>query len=172
MYCCCSIRPIQEIGPRPRTRKMFFVLVVISLVGTISGKSLKLIKIVVGGAGSTKRSSVRPSVRLFVPSVDSSSGRFAAEHPAVRRCRSKAEDAGAQQQRRRSTALSSKCRQCRPDGQVDEAEHCILVIPGGGDFEIYRTPWATRCTDGVKIRLTPPHQILPPRCRDWCGPPR
>jgi len=43
-YRCCSIRHIQEIGPRPRTRKreksfLFFVIV---LVGTISGKSLKL----------------------------------------------------------------------------------------------------------------------------------
>ena len=38
-----SIRPIQEIGPRPRTRKrkVFSILVVISLVGTVSGKSLK-----------------------------------------------------------------------------------------------------------------------------------
>jgi len=39
-----AVRPIrQEIGPRPRTRKrkVFSILVVISLVGTISGKSLK-----------------------------------------------------------------------------------------------------------------------------------
>ena len=34
-----------EIGPRPRTRKkeVFSILVVISLVGTISGKSLRLL---------------------------------------------------------------------------------------------------------------------------------
>ena len=39
------IRPTGEIGPRPRTRKrkVFSILVVISLVGTISGKSLKLL---------------------------------------------------------------------------------------------------------------------------------
>jgi len=44
-YWCCSIRPIQQIGPRPQTRKrdVFPVLVVISLVGTISRKSLKLL---------------------------------------------------------------------------------------------------------------------------------
>jgi len=39
------IRSIQEISPRPRTRKrkVFSVLVVISVVGTISEKSLKLL---------------------------------------------------------------------------------------------------------------------------------
>ena len=31
--------------------------------------------------------------------------------------------AGAQQQRRRRTAHSSKCRQCHVDSRVDEAEH-------------------------------------------------
>ena len=41
---CCNIRPIQDIGPRPRTKKrkkIFSIWVVISLVGTISRKSLK-----------------------------------------------------------------------------------------------------------------------------------
>ena len=41
-----GIRPIiQEKGPRPRTRKrkVFPILVVISLVGTISEKSLKFL---------------------------------------------------------------------------------------------------------------------------------
>jgi len=45
-YCrCCCIAPIQEIDPRPPTWKqeVFSILVVISLVGTISGKSLKLL---------------------------------------------------------------------------------------------------------------------------------
>jgi len=41
----CSIRPIQEIGPRPRTRitEVFSTLVAICLVGTVSGKSLQLL---------------------------------------------------------------------------------------------------------------------------------
>ena len=60
-------------------------------------------------------SSVRPSVCLSHPSVAAAAcGRFAAECPAGRRYRSIA-GAGAQQQRRRSTALSSKYGQMRDD---------------------------------------------------------
>ena len=51
---------------------------------------------------------------------------YAAERRAVRRYRSTAADAGAQQQRRRSTALSSKCGQCRVDSRVDEPEHRLV----------------------------------------------
>ena len=45
-YWCCSSRSIQEIKPtatNENTRKVFSIWVVISLVGTISGKSLKLL---------------------------------------------------------------------------------------------------------------------------------
>jgi len=73
-----------------------------------------------------KRSSVRPSirpyfrlsVRLYIPSIDSSSsgGGFADGRLAGKQCRSIAGD-DAQQQRRRSTALSSKCGQCRVDSR-------------------------------------------------------
>jgi len=73
-----------------------------------------------------KRSRVRPSirpyfrlsVRLYIPSIDSSSssGGFADGRLAGKQCRSIAGD-GAQQQQRRSTALSSKCGQCRVDSR-------------------------------------------------------
>jgi len=53
-------------------------------------------------------------------------GGFAAERPAGRRHRSIAAGAGAQQQRRRSRALSSKCGQCHVDSRVDEAEHRLV----------------------------------------------
>jgi len=46
------------------------------------------------GSGSNERL----SVRLSVPSIDSSSGRFAAERPMDRRYRSLAAGAGTQQQ--------------------------------------------------------------------------
>jgi len=36
---------------------------------------------------------------------------------------------GTKQQRRRSTALSSKCGQCRVDSRVDEAEHRLITSP-------------------------------------------
>ena len=36
--------------------------------------------------------------------------------------------AGAQQQRRRATGLSSKCGQCRVDSRVDEAEHRLVFL--------------------------------------------
>jgi len=52
-------------------------------------------------------------------------GEFAADRSAGRRYRSTA--AGTQHQRRRSTALSSKCGQCRVVSRVDEAEP-ILVL--------------------------------------------
>jgi len=62
-----------------------------------------------------KRYSVRLSVRLSHRSTDAAvAGGFAAERPAGMRYRSIA-GAGAQQQRRRSTALSSKCGQCHVD---------------------------------------------------------
>ena len=46
-YWCCSIRPNQELGPRGHGREneqsLLYILFVISLVGTISGKLLKLL---------------------------------------------------------------------------------------------------------------------------------
>ena len=45
------------------------------------------------------------------------SGEFATERPAGKRYRSTAAGTGAQQQRRRSTALSSRCGQCRVDSR-------------------------------------------------------
>ena len=70
---------------------------------------------------------VRPSVCLSHRSTAAvARGGFAAERPADRTYRSIAADAGVQQQRRRSTALSSKCRQCRVDSRVDEAEHGLV----------------------------------------------
>ena len=69
------------------------------------------------GAESMQRSCVRPSVRPSVPSSTAAAacGGFAAERPAGRTYRSTA--AGAQQQLRRSTALSSKCGQCHVDSR-------------------------------------------------------
>ena len=61
-----------------------------------------------------------PSIRLSVPSIDPSSGGFAA--CAGRRYRSIA--AGAE---RRSTALSSKCGQYHVDSRVYEAEHRLVA---------------------------------------------
>jgi len=66
-----------------------------------------------------------PSVRLSVPSIDSSNvaGGFAAELPASRRYRATAFGygavyyLGAQQRRHRSTVLNSKCGQCRVDSR-------------------------------------------------------
>ena len=67
--------------------------------------------------------SVRPSVCLSRGSTAGAAcGWFTAERLAGRRYQSIA-GAGAQQQRRRSTALSSKCGQCHVDSRVDEAEH-------------------------------------------------
>jgi len=66
------------------------------------------------GAGFVKRSRVRLSVCLSVPSLDSKSGMraFAAERPAGRDVdRQLRAPAFSVQQRRRSTALSSKCGQ-------------------------------------------------------------
>ena len=67
----------------------------------------------------------RASVRL---SVRRCCGGFAAERPVGKTDRSTA--AGAQQQLRRSTALSSKCGRCRVDRRVDEAGHCgpVLIV--------------------------------------------
>jgi len=65
---------------------------------------------IVCGAGLMKRSSLRPSVRLSHRSTAAAArSGFAAERIAGRRYRS---IAGAQQQRRCSTAISSKCEQC------------------------------------------------------------
>jgi len=50
-------------------------------------------------------------------------GGFVAERRVSRRYRSTPAGAGAQQQRRRSTALSSKCGQCHVHSRLDEAEH-------------------------------------------------
>ena len=70
-----------------------------------------------------KRSSVRQSVCLSYRSTTGAAcGGFAAERSAGRRYRTIA-GAGAQQQRRRSTAHSSKCGQCHVDSRVNEAEH-------------------------------------------------
>jgi len=45
-YRCCSVRPIQEIGPTAtdeKTREVFSISVVISLLGTISEKIIKIV---------------------------------------------------------------------------------------------------------------------------------
>jgi len=68
-----------------------------------------------------RRPSVRLSVRPCLIVVW-----FAAERPVGRTYRSTA--AGAQQQQRRSTALSSKCGQCHVGSRVDEAEHRLFYI--------------------------------------------
>jgi len=60
------------------------------------------------------RASVRLSQRSTAPAV---AGGFAAERPVGRRYQSIALGAGVQQQRRRSTALSSKCGQCHVDSR-------------------------------------------------------
>ena len=75
---------------------------------------------VVRGAVSLKRSSVGPSVRLYVPSFDRSSG--------VRRvcCWAPGSSNGAAA-RGCSTALSSKCGQCHVDSQDDETEHRLVA---------------------------------------------
>ena len=82
---------------------------------------------IVCGAGSIKRSGVRPSV---CPSVSLSHqsnavaacGGFAVERRTRKRYRSTAPVA--RQQQRRSTALSSKCGdQCHVDSRVDETKH-------------------------------------------------
>ena len=67
------------------------------------------------------------AVRLSVPSIDSSSGGFAAERRANRRYRSTAAGAGAQEQRRRSTALSSECGQCHVDSRGMRLNAHLLV---------------------------------------------
>jgi len=73
-------------------------------------------------AGFMKGSGVCPSVHLSVrqpahrSTAAAACGGFAAERPADRRYRSIA-GSGAQQQRRRSTALSNKCGQCHADSR-------------------------------------------------------
>jgi len=52
---------------------------------------------------------------MSIPLFDRISGGFAAERPVSRKYRSAA--TGVQQQRRRSTALSSKCGQCHDDSR-------------------------------------------------------
>ena len=60
----------------------------------------------------------RPSVRLFHRSTAAAAcGGFAAERRAGREYRSTAAGVGAQQQRRSSTAFSSKCGQCHVDSR-------------------------------------------------------
>jgi len=55
-------------------------------------------------------------------------GGFAAERPAGKTYRSTAAGTGAQQQRRRSTAFSSKCGQSHVDSRRDEAEHRLVSL--------------------------------------------
>jgi len=63
---------------------------------------------------------------MSVPSLAAAAvcGGFAAEHRVGTRYRSTA--AGARQQRRRSTALSSKCGQSHVDSRVGEAERKLV----------------------------------------------
>jgi len=65
------------------------------------------------------RASVRPSRHSTVAAT---CGGFAAERPADRTYRSRQRRAPAPS----STALSSKCGQCRVDSRVDEAEHSLV----------------------------------------------
>ena len=85
----------------------------------------------------------RSSVRLSVPSIDRSSG--AGLLLSALRARDQSTTPGTQQQRRRSTALGSRCGQCHVDIRVDEAEHRLLFSyfhralcgrdgPYGGDW--------------------------------------
>ena len=90
---------------------------------------------IVCGAGSLKRSRVRPSVCLSRRSIAAAEwGGFAAESPEGRRFRS-ITGAGAQQQRRRSTALSSKCGQCCWWQPTNEAERILIKITTG--YELF-----------------------------------
>ena len=74
-----------------------------------------------------KRSNVRPSVRLSHRfTAAAACGGFSAERPAGRRYRSTA--AGAQQQRRRNTAFSSKCGQCRDDSRNTRLNMDLLAV--------------------------------------------
>ena len=67
------------------------------------------------------------SVCLSVPSFARRCGGFAAERRAGRRYRSTA--ASAQQQRRHSTALSSKCGQCHVDNQGMMLDTDLSISP-------------------------------------------
>jgi len=63
-----------------------------------------------------------PSVRLsYQSNAAAACGGFAAERRTHKRYRSTAP--GAQQQQRRSPALSSKCGQCHVDSRINEGEH-------------------------------------------------
>ena len=67
---------------------------------------------------TVERPSVRPSVCLFhLATAAEACCEFAAERPAGRIYHQSIAGTGAQQHRRRSTALSSKCRQCRVDSR-------------------------------------------------------
>ena len=78
--------------------------------------------------GVNGRVSARLSVCLSVPSFDSSSGvrRVCCWAPLYGTYESTA--AGAQQQRRRGTALSSICGQCRLHSRVHEADHRLAIL--------------------------------------------
>jgi len=81
---------------------------------------------IVCGAGSIKRSGVRPSVSLSHQSNTAAAcGGFAAECHMRKRYQSTAPDARQQQRRSpgRSVALSSKCGQCHVDSRINKAEH-------------------------------------------------
>ena len=94
----------------------------------------------------------RPSVRPSVASSYSNSGGFAAERPAGRRYRS-ITNAGAQQQRRRSTALSRNYGQCHVNGRADEAVNTDL-------FNILKQRRAIRPLTGCRERCTHTVQVL------------
>ena len=85
------------------------------------------------GIGSIKQSGVRPSVSQSVTSVERAAacGGFAAE------CRTRKKisidsagrpAAASPQPGGRSTALSSKCRQCHVDSRSNEAEHKLGLL--------------------------------------------
>ena len=104
---------------------------------------------IVCGAGSMKRSSVRLSVCLSHRSPTATAaacGGFVAESPAGRRFRSTgrarcgrragAASAGAQQQQRCRTALSSKYGQCRVDSRGSRLS-ADLFVNMASRFNIY-----------------------------------
>ena len=139
----------QKHTDHPTSRRLYIAIVALYAVHATLHYVQKLIDSarIVSAAGSMKRLSVRPSVRLSHQSTAAAAcGGFAAKHPAGRRYRSIA-GAGAQQQRRRSTAISRKCVQCRVDSRgtrlntdlsrnkTEDCVGCMSYLPTVGDPE-------------------------------------
>ena len=104
-------------------------------------------------AGSTKRAGVRPSD----PSMTAAAacGRFAAERRASSRYRSTA--AGTQQQRRRSTAFSSKCGQCRVDSGGTRLNTDFFQCVGNLAVSFRNHERCVRVERALKIRSNETH---------------